>query len=43
MIKRKHICIKTQLRNKQISIEITDHGLGIPKEDRNLFSMVSIE
>ena len=23
MIKRKHICIKTQLRNKQISIEIT--------------------
>ena len=31
---RKHICIKTQLRNKQISIEITDHGLGIPKEDQ---------
>ncbi|WP_322560270.1 sensor histidine kinase, partial [Staphylococcus haemolyticus] len=21
-------------RNKQISIEITDHGLGIPKEDQ---------
>ena len=31
---RKYICIKTQLRNKQISIEITDHGLGIPKEDQ---------
>lgn len=31
---KKHICIKTQLRNKQISIEITDHGLGIPKEDQ---------
>lgn len=25
--------IKTQLKNKQISIEITDHGLGIPKQD----------
>ena len=22
------------MRNKQISIEITDHGLGIPKEDQ---------
>ncbi|PNZ67314.1 HAMP domain-containing histidine kinase [Staphylococcus croceilyticus] len=30
----KHIVIKTQLRNKQISIEITDHGMGIPKEDQ---------
>ena len=30
----KQIEIATQLRNKQISIEITDHGLGIPKEDQ---------
>ncbi|MGK9287455.1 HAMP domain-containing sensor histidine kinase [Staphylococcus warneri] len=29
----KLIQIKTQLKNKQISIEITDHGLGIPKQD----------
>ncbi|MDG0818681.1 HAMP domain-containing histidine kinase [Staphylococcus equorum] len=29
----KHIHIQTNLRNKQISIEITDHGVGIPKED----------
>ena len=29
----KHIHIQTKLRNKQISIEITDHGVGIPKED----------
>ncbi|PNZ59629.1 two-component sensor histidine kinase [Staphylococcus casei] len=29
----KHIEIQTNLRNKQISIEITDHGVGIPKED----------
>lgn len=29
----KHIHIQTNLRNKQISIEITDHGIGIPKED----------
>ncbi|WP_049415114.1 HAMP domain-containing sensor histidine kinase [Staphylococcus warneri] len=29
----KSIQIKTQLKNKQISIEITDHGLGIPKQD----------
>ncbi|BGE82444.1 HAMP domain-containing sensor histidine kinase [Staphylococcus petrasii] len=31
---KKHIIIKTQLRNKQTSIEITDHGMGIPKEDQ---------
>ena len=37
MIKRKHICIKTQLRNKQISIEITDRGLGIPKKIEFIF------
>ena len=30
----KQIEIAPQLRNKQISIEITDHGLGIPKEDQ---------
>lgn len=29
----KHIHIQTHLRNKQISIEITDHGVGIPKKD----------
>ncbi|PKI05703.1 two-component sensor histidine kinase [Staphylococcus xylosus] len=29
----KHIHIQTKLRNKQTSIEITDHGVGIPKED----------
>lgn len=29
----KLIQIMTQLKNKQISIEITDHGLGIPKQD----------
>ncbi|WP_251517033.1 MULTISPECIES: HAMP domain-containing sensor histidine kinase [Staphylococcus] len=29
----KHIHIQTNLKNKQISIEITDHGVGIPKED----------
>lgn len=29
----KNILIQTKLRNKQISIEITDHGVGIPKED----------
>src|SRR5699024_4566888 len=29
----KYIQIQTNLRNKQISIEITDHGVGIPKED----------
>ncbi|MEB6322738.1 HAMP domain-containing histidine kinase [Staphylococcus xylosus] len=29
----KHIRIQTKLRNKQTSIEITDHGVGIPKED----------
>ncbi|SCT05892.1 HAMP domain-containing sensor histidine kinase [Staphylococcus caeli] len=29
----KYIHIQTNLRNKQISIEITDHGVGIPKED----------
>lgn len=29
----KHIHIQTNLRNKQISIEITDNGVGIPKED----------
>ncbi|SUM77739.1 signal transduction histidine kinase arlS [Staphylococcus saprophyticus] len=29
----KYIQIQTKLRNKQISIEITDHGVGIPKED----------
>ena len=34
MIKIIQIEIATQLRNKQISIEITDHGLGIPKEDQ---------
>ncbi|MCE5097354.1 HAMP domain-containing sensor histidine kinase [Staphylococcus devriesei] len=31
----KHVHIKTNLRNKQTSIEITDHGLGIPKEDQD--------
>ncbi|UDI78291.1 HAMP domain-containing sensor histidine kinase [Staphylococcus taiwanensis] len=30
----KHITISTELRNKQTSIEITDHGLGIPKDDQ---------
>lgn len=29
----KYIHIQTNLKNKQISIEITDHGVGIPKED----------
>lgn len=29
----KYIQIRTQLKNKQTSIEITDHGLGIPKQD----------
>lgn len=29
----KYIHIQTHLKNKQISIEITDHGVGIPKED----------
>jgi two-component system sensor histidine kinase ArlS len=29
----KFIQIQTNLRNKQISIEVTDHGMGIPKED----------
>ena len=29
----KYIHIQTKLKNKQISIEITDHGVGIPKED----------
>ncbi|MDU9417671.1 HAMP domain-containing histidine kinase [Staphylococcus lloydii] len=29
----KFIQIQTNLKNKQISIEITDHGMGIPKED----------
>ena len=29
----KYIKIETQLRNKQISINITDHGVGIPQED----------
>ena len=29
----KHIHIETRLKNNQISIEITDHGVGIPKED----------
>lgn len=29
----KHIHIQIKLRNKQTSIEITDHGVGIPKED----------
>ena len=32
-VENKLIQIKTQLKNKQISIEITDHGLGIPKQD----------
>ena len=32
-VENKLIHIKTQLKNKQISIEITDHGLGIPKQD----------
>lgn len=32
-VEDKLIQIKTQLKNKQISIEITDHGLGIPKQD----------
>ncbi|RIM65339.1 two-component sensor histidine kinase, partial [Staphylococcus arlettae] len=31
--KNKQITIQTGLKNKQISIEITDHGLGIPQED----------
>ena len=29
----KHIAIHTQLKNKMIIIEITDHGMGIPKAD----------
>ncbi|MEB7433706.1 HAMP domain-containing sensor histidine kinase [Staphylococcus pasteuri] len=29
----KYIQIRTQLKNKQTSIEITDHGFGIPKQD----------
>ena len=29
----KFIQIQTNLKNKQISIEVTDHGMGIPKED----------
>ena len=29
----KHIQIETSLRNKQVAIEITDYGIGIPKED----------
>ena len=36
----KQIEIATQLRNKQISIEITDHGLGIPKEDQEFILTV---
>ena len=39
----KQIEIATQLRNKQISIEITDHGLGIPKEDQEFILTVFIE
>lgn len=31
--KNKFIQIQTNLKNKQISIEVTDHGMGIPKED----------
>ena len=30
---RKHIKIVTQLKNKMIMIDITDHGMGIPKAD----------
>lgn len=33
----KHIKIVTQLKNKMIMIDITDHGMGIPKADLNLF------
>ena len=29
----KYITITTQLKNKLVSIEITDHGMGIPKAD----------
>ena len=29
----KYIMINTSLKNKVISIEITDHGMGIPKQD----------
>lgn len=29
----KFITIDTSLKNKVISIEITDHGMGIPKQD----------
>lgn len=29
----KQIHIETRLKNNQLSIEITDHGVGIPKED----------
>ncbi|MCU5745528.1 HAMP domain-containing histidine kinase [Staphylococcus sp. SQ8-PEA] len=31
--KNKHISFETNLRNKQIFIDITDHGVGIPQED----------
>lgn len=32
--KRKKIKVETQLRNKLITIKITDHGQGIPKADQ---------
>src|SRR5699024_4655279 len=32
----KNILIQPRLRNKQISTEITDHGVGIPKDDREV-------
>ena len=38
--KRKKIKVETQLRNKLITIKITDHGQGIPKADQNSYLTV---